>query len=219
MMLRFDVATTGDTKIQPVKERAMSNRTVTQKRNVRAARGGPLAVGVAASAQGGQKPGTSAAAPPAGKRTFAPRLSGRDTVRRRYFPDVDLVTSDGEKVRFYDDRSGTRFVHPELDVREVRRRLPDHDVEPQGGAQNPQPRRRPRHLHLFDDDQAGAGLARSVKDYARMHGVSDPRWLFLTGKPTDVDLLRHKLGFADRDPSSTATRPGTAACSATATSR
>jgi protein SCO1/2 len=160
----------------------------------------PLAVGVAASAQGGQKPGTPAAAPPAGKRTFAPRPSGRDTVRRRYFPDVDLVTSDGDKVRFYDDLIKDKIVILNLmyatcdgvcpittsnlkAVRKILSRDVDHDIFIYSMTIKP------------EQDSPAA-----LKDYARMHGVSDPRWLFLTGKPTDVDLLRHKLGFADRDP-------------------
>ena len=41
---------------------------------------------------------------------------------------------------------------------------------------------------------------RALRAYAEMHGVNDPNWLFLTGKPEEVDLLRHKIGFADPDP-------------------
>ena len=40
----------------------------------------------------------------------------------------------------------------------------------------------------------------ALKAYAEMQGVRDPHWLFLTGKPDEVDLLRHKIGFADPDP-------------------
>ena len=35
--------------------------------------------------------------------------------------------------------------------------------------------------------------------YARTYGVG-PGWLLLTGKPADVELLRHRLGFVDSDP-------------------
>ena len=35
--------------------------------------------------------------------------------------------------------------------------------------------------------------------YAKTYGVG-PGWLFLTGKKTDIDLLRHRLGFVDSDP-------------------
>ena len=40
----------------------------------------------------------------------------------------------------------------------------------------------------------------ALKQYARMHGVDDAQWLFLTGRPDELDLLRHKLGFADPNP-------------------
>jgi protein SCO1/2 len=35
--------------------------------------------------------------------------------------------------------------------------------------------------------------------YAKTYGVG-PGWLFLTGKRDDIELLRHRLGFADSDP-------------------
>ena len=38
-----------------------------------------------------------------------------------------------------------------------------------------------------------------LKQYAEDHGVR-PGWLFLTGSPDDVELLRRKLGFVDPDP-------------------
>ena len=35
--------------------------------------------------------------------------------------------------------------------------------------------------------------------YAKTYGVG-PGWLFLTGRKTDIELLRHRLGFVDSDP-------------------
>jgi protein SCO1/2 len=35
--------------------------------------------------------------------------------------------------------------------------------------------------------------------YAKTYGAH-PGWLLLTGKPTDVDLLRHRLGFVESNP-------------------
>lgn len=40
---------------------------------------------------------------------------------------------------------------------------------------------------------------RALKHYADMHHVK-PGWLFLTGKPDELDTLRRKLGFYDPDP-------------------
>ncbi len=38
-----------------------------------------------------------------------------------------------------------------------------------------------------------------LKEYADMHGAG-PGWLFLTGKPADIELLRRSLGFTSIDP-------------------
>ena len=45
--------------------------------------------------------GEETAPPPV--RHFAPRLSGREIIRRRYFPNIELVTHQGKTVKFYDD--------------------------------------------------------------------------------------------------------------------
>jgi len=38
-----------------------------------------------------------------------------------------------------------------------------------------------------------------LRAYAGSRGVR-PGWLFLTGEPSDVELLRGRLGFVDSDP-------------------
>jgi protein SCO1/2 len=38
-----------------------------------------------------------------------------------------------------------------------------------------------------------------LKAYAETFGVG-PGWLFLTGEPGDMELLRRRLGFVDPDP-------------------
>ena len=38
-----------------------------------------------------------------------------------------------------------------------------------------------------------------LREYAETFEVK-PGWLFLTGAPADVELLRRRLGFADSDP-------------------
>ena len=40
--------------------------------------------------------------------------------------------------------------------------------------------------------------------YAKTYRVG-PGWLFLTGRPPDIELLRHRLGFVDIDPVQDAT--------------
>jgi protein SCO1/2 len=38
-----------------------------------------------------------------------------------------------------------------------------------------------------------------LREYAQQFGVK-PGWLFLTGKPKDIELLRRNLGFTNSDP-------------------
>ncbi len=47
---------------------------------------------------------------PTAAHKFAPRLPGREVVRQRYFPNVDLVTSEGKQVKFYDDLLKDKIV-------------------------------------------------------------------------------------------------------------
>ncbi len=140
----------------------------------------------------------SSSPPPASR--FAPPRSGREIMRRRYFPNIELTTSAGKKVRFYDDLLKDKIVVLNLmyascdgicpvttsnlkRVRKILRSEIHHDVHFYS-------------LSLKPEEDTPAALA----EYARMHGVKDPHWLFLTGKPDEVDLLRHKLGFADPNP-------------------
>ena len=151
---------------------------------------------LAAVVGGGER--TSDAAVPA-KRSF-PQVSGREMLRQRYFPDVVLTTSEGRKVRFYDDLLKDKIVVLNLmyadcdgicpvttaNLKRVRTLLRDginKDVFFYS-------------LTLRPEQDSPAAL----KAYAQMHGVNDPHWLFLTGKPDQVDMLRHKIGFADPDP-------------------
>ena len=39
-----------------------------------------------------------------------------------------------------------------------------------------------------------------LADYARMHGIKGPGWLFLRAARPDMELLRSRLGFKDSDP-------------------
>lgn len=140
-----------------------------------------------------------ATAGPASRR-FAARLPGREILRRRSFPNVLLTTSEGKRVRFYDDLLKDKIVILNLmyatcdgicptatanlkRVQNILRAEVAHDIFIYSLTINPE-----------QDTPA------KLREYARMHRVRDPNWLFLTGKPDEVDMLRHRLGFADPDP-------------------
>ena len=145
----------------------------------------------------GEGSSDAVAQPP--KRSFS-QMSGREVLRQRYFPNIELTTSEGRKVRFYDDLLKDKIVvinlmYADCDgicplttanltrVRTLLRERITKDVFIYS-------------LTLRPEQDTPAAL----KAYAEMHGVRDPHWLFLTGKPDEVDLLRHKIGFADPDP-------------------
>lgn len=134
------------------------------------------------------------------RRGFAPRLPGREVLRRRSFPNIVLTTHEGKQVRFYDDLLKDKIVilnamYAKCEgvcpttisnlktVRNILRREIDHDIYFYSMTVKP------------EQDSPAA-----LKEYARLHGIKDPHWLFLTGKPDEMDLLRHKLGFADPNP-------------------
>lgn len=146
------------------------------------------------------RPPVTVALAPETRARFTRRRAGRDILRERYFPNIDLVTSEGRKVKFYDDLIKDKIVILNLmyarcdgvcptttanlkSVRKILRKEVNHDIFIYSLTLKP------------EEDTPEA-----LRGYARMHGIRDPNWLLLTGKPDDVDLLRHKIGFADPSP-------------------
>lgn len=131
---------------------------------------------------------------------FAPRLSGREIMRRRYFPNFELVNQDGKKLKFYDDVVKDKiavynFMYADcqgvcptitMNLKHVQKILKEeitHDIFIYSMTIRPE-----------------VDTPAKLKEYAKMHGIKDPNWHFLTGDPQEVDILRHSLGFADPDP-------------------
>ena len=133
----------------------------------------------------------------------APRQWGtpspRDQIRRRYFPDVTLVTHEGKKVRLYEDLIKDKCVMMNFmyarctgicspvtaNLRRAQLLLKNHIG-------------RDMFMYSFtlkaEEDSPAA-----LKEYAQEHKVG-PGWTFLTGNPDDLDLIRRRLGFNDSDP-------------------
>lgn len=126
-------------------------------------------------------------------------ISARDAIRARYFPNVVLHTHENRKVLFYDDLIKDKivvinFMYATCDgvcpgitanLVRVQRLLGD---------------RIGRDIFMYSitlkpEQDTPAVLA----TYVDMHRVG-PGWLFLTGGPGDIEMLRRKLGFVDPDP-------------------
>ena len=127
---------------------------------------------------------------------FATPLSGREMMRKRYFPDVPLVSHEGTRVRFYSDLLRDKIVLLNLmyadctascplitaNLARAQRVLNRDDVFFYSLTVKP----------LQDTPE-------KLRDYATMHNIKR-NWLFLTGKPDDLELLRIRLGWSDPNP-------------------
>jgi protein SCO1/2 len=126
-------------------------------------------------------------------------IDSRERIRQRYFPNLVLTSHEGKKVKFYDDLVKDKIVVFNMFYAKcegicspVTRNL--------ARVQNLLGNRVGKDIFFYSfslkpkDDTVSA-----LAHYAEMHKVK-PGWLFLTGSPDDMELLRRKLGFVDPDP-------------------
>src|SRR5215217_9284309 len=123
----------------------------------------------------------------------------RERLAERSFPNVTLTTHNGEKVRFYDDLIKDKiviinFMYVKCDGKcpgtttnlvQVQKLLGD---------------RIGKDIFIYSITlKPEEDTPKVLKAYAKAYKVG-PGWEFLTGDPKDIELLRQKLGFIDRDP-------------------
>lgn len=112
-----------------------------------------------------------------------------------YFPNVPLITQDGQTVKFYDDLLKGKAVAIELiytscvdtcpletgRLRQVQRLLGD---------------RVGKEIFFYSITiDPARDTPKVLKAYAEKFHVG-PGWLFLTGKKADIDLISKKLGLS-----------------------
>lgn len=129
----------------------------------------------------------------------APKLSGRERIRRHHLPNVPLTTHTGQRVRFYDDLVKDKkvilncvyvkcqgiCVPVTSNLVRVQKLLGD---------------RVGRDIFMYSITLKPAEDGpNDLRRYAELHRVG-PGWLFLTGTPPDIDHLRRALGFTYDDP-------------------
>jgi protein SCO1 len=127
--------------------------------------------------------------------------SSRDRIREQHFPNVELTTHEGQKVRFYDDLVKGKIVV----INFMYTRCADGTCPITSSrlvqVQNILGKERMGHdiffysITLTPEHDTPAVL----KKYAKAHGAG-PGWVFLTGSGDSIELLRKKLGFTDPDP-------------------
>jgi protein SCO1/2 len=125
--------------------------------------------------------------------------SAREAIRARYFPNVALRTHDDRVVRFYDDLIKDKVVVINFMYATCEGVCPGITAN-LAKVQQLLGDRIGRDIFMYsitlkpEQDSPAA-----LRDYVAMHNVG-PGWLFLTGEPPDVELLRRKLGFVNPDP-------------------
>jgi protein SCO1/2 len=125
--------------------------------------------------------------------------ASREKLRERHFPNVELTTHEGKKVRFYDDLIKDKIVT-------INFMYATCDGICPGITKN-----LARVQQLFGD-MVGRDIfmysitlkptldtVEVLNAHAKMMNVK-PGWLLLTGKPEDIELIRRKQGFVDPDP-------------------
>ena len=111
-----------------------------------------------------------------------------------HFPNVELITQDGKKVRFYDDLIKGKVVAIELIYTTCKYNCPLETA-------------RMVQLQKLMGDRMGKDVffysitiepehdtPQVLKEYAAKYHVG-PGWLFLTGKPADIKLISRRLGL------------------------
>lgn len=120
----------------------------------------------------------------------------RKKLQKRYFPNFELTTHEGKKVRFYDDLIKDKIVvlnfmyvkcegicmPVTMNLKRVQNLLGD---------------RVGRDIFMYSITlKPEEDNPRALKEYVRMHRIK-PGWTFLTGKPDEINTLRRSLGFKD----------------------
>src|SRR5262245_43175607 len=127
------------------------------------------------------------------------KTSPREMIRARYFPNVVLTTHDGKKVRFYDDLIKDKIVVINFMYADCEGVCLGITAN-LGKVQRELGERVGRDIFMYSITLKPEHDTPDVLNkYAQMHRAK-PGWLFLTGDPKDIELLRRKLGFTNPDP-------------------
>jgi len=116
-----------------------------------------------------------------------------------YFTNAELCAHDGRTVRFYDDLIRGKVVAINMMYAECEGICPiatSNLVR----VQELLGERMGRDLFMYSLTlQPELDTPQRLQEYAEMHGVQ-PGWWFLTGARADIEHLRYRLGFFDRNP-------------------
>ena len=123
----------------------------------------------------------------------------RERLAERSFPNVTLTTHEGKKVKFYDDLLKDKIVLINFMYVKCQGTCPGTTAN-LVKVQKLLGERVGKDIFMYSITlKPEEDTPEKLAAYARAYKVG-PGWQFLTGEPKDVELLRQKLGFIDRDP-------------------
>ena len=123
----------------------------------------------------------------------------RERLAERSFPNVTLTTHEGKKVKFYDDLLKDKIVVINFMYVKCEGTCPGTTAN-LVKVQKLLGDRVGKDIFMYSITlKPEEDTPEKLAAYARAYKVG-PGWQFLTGDPKDVELLRQKLGFIDRDP-------------------
>jgi protein SCO1/2 len=119
--------------------------------------------------------------------------------RANYFPNALLQTHDGKTVRFYEDLVQGKTVVFSMMYTVCANICPPTTAnlvnvqEALGG-------RLGKDIFMYSLSlRPEFDTPAALRDYMKQYNIA-PGWTFLTGKPSDMEIIRRKLGFYDIDP-------------------
>lgn len=125
--------------------------------------------------------------------------SSRELLAERSFPNVVLTTHEGKKVKFYDDLVKNKIVIFNFMYAKCEGVCPGITMN-LARVQKLLGPRVGKDIFMYSITlKSEVDTPKILADYARMHHAG-PGWTFLTGKPSDIELLRQKQGFTNPDP-------------------
>jgi len=123
----------------------------------------------------------------------------RERLAERSFPNVTLTTHKGKKVKFYDDLLKDKIVLINFMYVRCEGKCPGTTAN-LVKVQKLLGDRVGKDIFIYSITlKPEEDTPKVLAEYAKAYKVG-PGWQFLTGHPKDIELLRQKLGFIDRDP-------------------
>ncbi len=123
-----------------------------------------------------------------------------------YFSNIELTNHLGQRVKFYDDLIKDKFVVINMMYAQCSEGICPISTMNLKRVQKELGDRVGRDIHMYSITLAADfDTPEVLKKYAEDHKTG-AGWQFLTGKFSDIEIIRRKLGFYDMDPAVDANR-------------